>query len=273
MKEQGEAKDITKALYSTAMEYPEHMREMQIQDIERVAYHISLVYGKGKRILDIGGGVGLFSPGCAVFGMTVFLLDDFRDEINRREGDSILDLHRTKGISIISGDAPSIELVKYLGNYKHRFDCITSFDSMEHFHHSPRRLFHQIKRLLKEDGYFLVGVPNAVDILSRLRVLFGISCWSKFEDWYYPEEFRGHVREVTVRDLLLIAKDMGFKKLKIFGANWVLRKRHPAILARCFDNVLRKVPSLCSDIYLLASDYERSPIDGFLEYRRVKSAG
>src|SRR5437868_2738219 len=94
-------------LTEIAMEYPSAMIEDQSQDVDRITYHIGLVqrYGKpGGRICDIGGGIGLFSPGCAALGYETTLVDDFKDEINLRSGRDVFAPHARRGVKIISRD-------------------------------------------------------------------------------------------------------------------------------------------------------------------------
>jgi SAM-dependent methyltransferase len=198
----------------------------------------------------VGGGVGLFSVGCAAAGFKrVVLIDDFRDEINRIAGDSILDLHRKRGIEVLSRDV----VAQGLGA-EGPFDAVTSFDSMEHWHHSPKRLFRQIMDALRPGGLFVLGVPNCVNLRKRLTVPLGRGKWSRMADWYEPEVFRGHVREPDVDDLRYIGRDLGLENSRILGRNWLgLLSSNPLmrIATIAADRPLRLFPSLCSDIYLV----------------------
>ena len=129
-----------RVLVEIAMEYPAQMIEGQLQDVARIGYHIGLVqrYGKtGGRICDIGGGVGIFSPGCAALGYDTTLVDDFKDEINLRFGNGAFAPHARHGVRIVSRDV----VAEPLDFPENSFDLIATFDSMEHWHHSPRRLF------------------------------------------------------------------------------------------------------------------------------------
>src|SRR5437763_687485 len=101
---------IVEALKEVAGRYPPEMREQQMADISRIAFNISVSIRDGKElrdcaICDIGGGIGLFSAGCAAVGFgRVILVDDFRDEINRKTGDSIFEIHKHYGVRVISRD-------------------------------------------------------------------------------------------------------------------------------------------------------------------------
>jgi hypothetical protein len=109
--------------------------------------------------------------------------------------------------------------------------------------------------VLKPGGALLISGPNAVNLRKRITVPLGRSNWSHFEDWFYPEEFRGHVREPVLADLVRIVRELGFQKHAVWGRNWAgypsggALRRAPAWL---IDHALRPLPTLCSDIYVLA---------------------
>ena len=134
-------------------------------------------------------------------------------------------------------------------------DAVTSFDSMEHWHSSPKKLFQSIVTSLKPGGWMILGVPNAANLKKRIEALFGFTEWSAMEDWYESPRFRGHVREPTVRDLRYIGRSLGLRDIQILGFNWLGHGNPSGIVAKMtplVDAVLRLRPSLCSDIYLLA---------------------
>jgi SAM-dependent methyltransferase len=182
--------------------------------------------------------------------MKALLVDDFADPINRRMGDSVFVVHQKYGVRILSRNV----ITDGLADISERFDVVTTFDSMEHWHHSPKRLFRQVgKQLLKPGGRFVLAVPNCVNLRKRLSVPLGVGKWSSMEDWYQEPEFRGHVREPDVADLRYIALDMGLRKVQILGRNWVgyvSRSRFVRLATRIADRPLRMFPSLCADLYL-----------------------
>lgn len=241
------------ALRRIAMQFPPELVESQLDDVERVACHIDLVHsemGADVRLCDVGGGIGLFSVGCAAVGMRVILMDDFGDDVNRRFGDSPLTLHRHHGVRVETRDviADGIALPPA------SLDVVTTFDAVEHWHHSPKRLFASVVETLVPGGLFLLGAPNCVNLRKRLTVPLGRGKWSSMADWYECPTFRGHVREPDVEDLRYIAKDMGLVGVRILGRNWSGRRspsRAVRLLSRATDHVLRLRPALCSDIYLL----------------------
>lgn len=248
---------VVRTLEGVAAAYPPAMVAAQQQDIQRVAFHIQAALEVAPRrplnelsICDIGGGIGLFSVGCAALGFRkVVLIDDFGDQVNLAVGDPILELHQRYGVVVHSSDV----LDSGVAELADGMEVVTSFDSMEHWHHSPKRLFHQLIDHLPDGGGFLLGVPNSVNLRKRLSVPFGVGCWSSIQDWYEPVRFRGHVREPNVADLRYIAHDLGLEDVQVFGRNWLghnSASRTTRWFAKLFDVPLRTFSSLCSDIYL-----------------------
>jgi SAM-dependent methyltransferase len=241
-------------LESVARSYPSNLIEDQLQDIPRIAFNVRLALnGTDPRtvsICDIGGGVGLFSVGCAALGMNALLVDDFADPVNRRLGDSVFVVHKKYGVRVFSRNV----ITDGLADISERFDVVTTFDSMEHWHHSPKKLFHHVgDQLLKPGGRFVLGVPNCVNVRKRFSVPFGIGKWSRMEEWYEEPEFRGHVREPDVADLRYIALDMGLEDVQILGRNWLgygSRSKFMRLATWIADRPLGMFPSLCADLYM-----------------------
>jgi SAM-dependent methyltransferase len=222
-------------------------------DVPRTAFNLSLLFTlpRGARIGDIGGGMGLFSPGCAALGFDVTLVDDFGDAWHKTVADDVFSrVHRPFGVKVVSRDIVS-NGVKF---EPETFDAFTIFDTMEHWHNSPKRLFHQLMPALKPGGLFIISSPNCVNLRKRITVPFGVGKWTAMRDWYEVEQFRSHVREPDVADLRYIAVDLGLKNARVIGRNWSgyrSRFRVARIITPVIDRVLRLRPSLCSDIYLV----------------------
>jgi 2-polyprenyl-3-methyl-5-hydroxy-6-metoxy-1,4-benzoquinol methylase len=235
--------------------------------IERAAFNLSLVlatHDPGSRVCDIGGGFSLFSLGCAALGMKTVLVDDFRDPLSEKNGDAALgadrrlDYHRSLGIEVITRDV----VRDGLGLPPESVDVVTVFDSMEHWHASPKRVFSQVREALRPAGTFIVSGPNCVNLRKRITVPLGRGKWSDMTTWYERPEFRGHVREPDVADLLYIGRDLQLLDCRVLGRNWsgygngnpVVRTLTPFV-----DGALRLFPSLCSDIYLIGRKPLRRP--------------
>ena len=247
-------------LRSIAAQYPKDLVDVQVRDVPRQSFHMGIALAAARHkpvselaICDLGGGIGLFSAGCAAYGLKrTVLVDDFDDSINHRVGASILDLHRSLGVDVVSRDV----VEKGIRDIKGSFDIISSFDSMEHWHHSPKRLFHEVVEKLNPGGVFVLGVPNCVNMRKRITVPLGSGGWSRMQDWYEADRFRGHVREPDVGDLGYIARDMGLADVHILGRNWLgffSESQATRFATRIMDYPLRLKPSLCSDIYMIGT--------------------
>ena len=163
--------------------------------------------------------------------------------------DAALELHRSLGVTVEARDP----LVKGFAFPPESLDAVTCFDSMEHWHRSPRQLFASIRAALVPGGLFVLGVPNCVNLRKRITVPFGRGKWSQMSHWYETEIFRGHVREPDVDDLHYIARDMRLADVEILGRNWAgyAGSRLVRTLTALVDRPLRLRPTLCSDLYLV----------------------
>jgi SAM-dependent methyltransferase len=204
-------------------------------------------------VMDLGGGVGLFSLTIALLGFRSVIADDFEswDDKDRRQ---MMHAFDTAGVEVIQRDL----LAEPLDLACESLDAVTSFHFLEHLHQSPRQLFRQAVDALRPGGTFVVAGPNCVNARKRLTVPFGRGAWSPMEAWYDEPEFRGHVREPSVGDLAYITRDLGLIDVKTYGRNF-LGESHDGILgraAKAVDPILSRFPGLCSDIYAAARKRE-----------------
>ena len=247
------AAEIGEQLRGIAARYPQQLVAGQMQDVARISFNIRLVterLGRGVAVCDLGGGIGLFSVGCAALGIRATLVDDFGDNVNRDYAQVPQQVHKAHGVEVVSSDV--IESPPEFADGS--FDAVTSFDSMEHWHHSPRALFHRVVRWLRPGGLFVLGVPNCVNLRKRITVPFGIGKWSSMADWYDAARFRQHVREPDTGDLRYIARDLQLERVEILGRNWLgyaSRRAWVSLGTPLLDIPLRLFPSLCADIYLV----------------------
>jgi 2-polyprenyl-3-methyl-5-hydroxy-6-metoxy-1,4-benzoquinol methylase len=244
---------VNAVLHDIALRYPEELVAGQQRDVPRIAFNIGLVVdrvGIHASVCDLGGGVGLFSVGCAALGLRSTLVDDFRDTVNFKHASLPKTLHRSMGVDVIDCDVVNASP----GISADSLDVVTTFDSMEHWHHSPKKLFRDAMSWLRPGGLLIIGVPNCVNLRKRLTVPLGRGKWSSMQDWYEPETFRGHVREPDVDDLRYIARDLKLTHTQILGRNW-LGYGHPNLLIRSaislVDGALQCFPSFCADLYLV----------------------
>jgi SAM-dependent methyltransferase len=235
-------------------EFPAALRQMSVEGKTRVLWQIEIVVKNvpvGGRVVDLGAGAIPFMAVLQRLGYKTTIIDDFGDDTLRDVG-IVLDQFRRMGVEVRNEDilAPGFTI-----GAPDSIDMVTTHDSMEHWHNSPKRLFRHIWQSLKPCGTLWVGVPNAVNLRKRLTVPFGRGSWSHMRDWYEQETFRGHVREPVVADLHYIARDLKAARHEVLGRNW-LGYINPSPFVRSItpfiDVPLRLRPSLCSDIYVLA---------------------
>lgn len=247
------AKDVERLLSDIAKSYPPPLDRIELADVPRISFHLSILCAQvpaGGCVVDVGGGIGLMSVGAAALGYNVTLMDDFSDEVNQKHPIESLGVHERYGVRVLSLNPLNASLDFGAAS----LDAVTSFDSMEHWHASPKAMFHKLIHALRPGGLFLLGVPNCVNLRKRLTLPFGIGKWSLMEDWYDRPVFRGHVREPDVEDLRYIARDLGLKDVKLLGRNWAgyaSRFGWVRVLVPYADWLLQLSPGLCSDIYLV----------------------
>ena len=128
-----------------------------------------------------------------------------------RPGGATLEVHRSLGVRVEARDP----LTAGFGFPNRSLDVVTTFDSMEHWHHSPKRLFASVMEALKPGGLFVIGGPNAVNLRKRITVPLGRGKWTEMAHWYETQRFRGHVREPDVDDRRYIARELGLTAVEV----------------------------------------------------------
>ncbi len=253
-----DTRSLRRQLSAIAGRFPDPIARIHRANLDRIVFDVGLVAdsrGTSARVADIGGGVSLFAVGCALLGMDVTLVDDFSDPANLEYGSELLAEHLAAGVTIAERDV----IAEGVDFRSQTLDAVVSFHSIEHWHSSPKRLFHNVRTTLKPGGLFVLAGPNCVNLRKRLTSVLGRAKWSAMSDWYEVEPFRGHVREPDVGDLYYIARDMELRDVRVLGRNWLgYRSRHAATrrLTKVGDRLLRPFPSLCSDIYMLGVKVE-----------------
>ena len=250
-----DATSLETVLRNVAERYPQPLIAGQLKDIPRIAFNIRLIatrMGFDVSVCDLGGGIGLFSVGCAASGMRASLVDDFNDQVNHEFAAVPAAVHRQFAVNVVRTD-----VVESPPNFPaDSLDVVTSFDSIEHWHNSPKALLHRALSWLRPGGLVIIGVPNCVNLRKRLTVPFGIGKWSSMSDWYEQTPFRGHVREPDVDDLKYMARDLQLQNVEIIGRNWLGYYHHSGLVrlvTRIADLPLRAFPTLCADIYLVGT--------------------
>ncbi|NWJ41650.1 MAG: methyltransferase domain-containing protein [Geothrix sp.] len=253
--------EIKTLLEGLAREYPPEVAAIRLRDIPRVAFQIEFIKRHqpgAKTLCDVGGGISLFPLACAALGLETIVIDNFLDVFhndaldNKRESlfEAAYKIQDKYGVQRVTRDF----IIDGLEFSPGSIDVITTIDSLEHWHHSPKKLFRDVMSSLAPGGLFFISVPNCVNLRKRMTVPFGFGKWSGMDAWYEKERFVGHVREPDVDDLRYMAKDMGMRSWEIFGRNWqgyLNRRQWVRAITPVVDVPLQLFPTLCSDLYLV----------------------
>ena len=236
---------------------PKELHSLYRSDIRRVLWQIRFIIERMASdidLMDVGGGTSLFPVVLGASGIKTTVVDWFETEwssVSESFNREMLErVFPQLGIRAIHAD-----VVHDQGPFMpNSVDVITSFDSMEHWHDSPKATLHAMTRALRSGGLFFLGVPNCVNIRKRVTVPLGYGKWSDMTTFYEQARFFGHVREYDVDDLLYIARDLDLSRVEIIGKNWMGYANHRQIVRTItpfVDRLLQFRPGLCSDIYLV----------------------
>ena len=227
---------------------------------KNVLHRIEQVYRSGGWIVDLGGGFSVTNGLLAALGMQVNVFDIFEYDLGwlRASGgydySSLMRFLTRAGVHFFEVDVCKCNLRTHFP--ENSVDAVVSYHCLEHLHQSPREVLESALAVLKPNGLLLVEVPNAINLLKRLKVLVGKTNYSDYGDYYESTNFTGHVREYSVSDLKRLAAYLGLAEFEIYGKNWygslfdVLGNGWPGQGA---DALLTRFPGLCGSLFLRAA--------------------
>ena len=234
--------------------FPAVLRPALLRQLPRARFEAGVVgppRGAGT-LVDLGAGLSLLPLACARLGWRVTAVDD--QHLDHAGYD--FGLHREAGVTVERADLLAWRPAAATGAAASAasFEAAVCIDVLEHLHHSPRPLFTAVARALAPGGLLLLGAPNAANLRKRLALPLGLSTWSRFDDWWQPETFRGHVREPTLGELRRMVRALGLREEAVFGRSFQGHYRGglAALAARALELPLRALPQLASDLYLRA---------------------
>ena len=203
----------------------------------------------GGKILDFGAGPADRTAVLQVLGFRCSAYDDLQDNWHKIEGnrDKILDFAREIGIDY------RLRTDEEMPFERGSFDMVMAHDVLEHLHDSPRGLLIDLLELVKPEGYLFVTVPNAVNIRKRIRVLLGKTNLPSFNQYYwYPDPWRGHVREYVKDDLEQFSEYLSLDVMELRGCHHMIQKRLPKLLEPVYKGATRVFPGW-RDTWLLVA--------------------
>jgi SAM-dependent methyltransferase len=122
---------------------------------------ITQLVGTGKRVLDIGCSTGLLAEALGERGNHVWGVDIDPD---------VADSARPRLEKLVIGDMATLDLVEEFGTGS--FDILVFADVLEHLT-DPVEVLRNARRVLAQDGYVVVSIPNVAHASVRLALLRG----------------------------------------------------------------------------------------------------
>jgi len=172
------------------------------------------------RLLDIGTQIGSLPLYASRLGIEAAGLDyaEFAPDCER--------ILRECGVDYRVGDVGKDGLPYPDGS----FDCVTYMDVIEHHPYSPKRVLHEVRRVLAPRGCVIITTPNHASIYNRLALLRGRSVNDTFDYFFEVSKdqsvYFGHHREYTRGELRTALELTGFRVLQCaaidegFRAQW-----------------------------------------------------
>ncbi|WP_028950556.1 class I SAM-dependent methyltransferase [Sulfurihydrogenibium subterraneum] len=135
----------------TGERYIPDLKEAQISYEHWHRYLYASYFAKDKVVLDIACGEGYGSDFLSNYANKVIGVDIDKNSINHAKSK-----YKKENLEFMTGSVSNIPI-----EGSKIFDVIVSFETIEHVDEETQSMFIQeVKRLLKEDGIFIVSTPN-----------------------------------------------------------------------------------------------------------------
>lgn len=229
--------------------FPDYMNK-SIDPYSSIANTIQKYLKTGDTILDFGSGSCDKTAVIQTMGYTCSAYDDLSDNWHQlgNNQEKIIQFAGECGIDF------RLASQNRLPFEKHFFNMVMLHDVLEHLHNSPRELLNDLIELIKPNGYLFITVPNAVNIRKRISVLLGKTNLPPFDNYYwYPDPWRGHVREYVKDDLLKLAIFLDIEIVEL----------------RSCHHMLQKIPRKIRPVYLFLSSLFPGWRDSWLLLARI----
>ncbi len=169
------------------------------------------------KILDFGSGPCDKTALLSVLGFDCSACDDLSDHWHglSENREKIISFTADLNIKFHLVDSETVPPFR-----KDEFDMVMIHDVLEHLHDSPRDILNDLVEYIKPGGYLFVTVPNAANLMKRIRLIIGHTNLPAFESYYwYPNPWRGHIREYVKGDLMNLAKFLDLDCVELHGSH------------------------------------------------------
>jgi ubiquinone/menaquinone biosynthesis C-methylase UbiE len=167
-----------------------------------VAFLVSKMDVRGKRVLEVGAGTGRDSVDLAARGAEVWTLDYSEEALRIMRESSGTGSSSQSELRIISGDARSLPF------RDGTFDVVFHQGLLEHFR-DPQSVLRENHRVLRVGGHVLVDVPQRYHYYTLMKhALMAVDKW-----------FAGWETEFSARELSTLVRAAGFEIEAAYGEN------------------------------------------------------
>jgi len=163
---------------------------------------------KGARVLEAGASPGLFTElirraGYNVLGIDLHPDKRFPPAVRDRETNLFLDM----GIPVVKSDIVN----ENFPFQDESFDAVMMNETIEHLSGSPLPCLKEMRRVLKSGGRLYMTTPNVVQLARRIKFLLGRNIYTPIEVLVNVPQYKCHLREYTMTDLVELLGLAGFR--------------------------------------------------------------
>lgn len=223
-------KSLNEAIHLSFSELLPFSKKFKV-DLRRYLFTIKLLDKilngvEGKRILDVGTGIGIVPLALKILGAHPTGVDYYVFPENQNAQFAVEEIGELRkiwekhGIKILNANIYGAD------NIFEKFDAAVSEATIEHLK-NPKMFLENIRASIKQGGIFLLSTPNLATLLKRLRFMAGLSPNWPVSDFYKSgESFTGHWREYTMKELKWMCREAGFKIIETRNKNLLASFKH-----------------------------------------------
>src|ERR1035441_10012471 len=171
--------------------------------------HIAAKLPKGGSLLDVGSGPGFVPRYFHEAGAEVISVD--YPSTGGLDALKVLLDQGIKGHYLQVGVEP-------LPLADNSVDVVFAGNIIEHLPNSPKSFMADLKRVVKPGGYLIMDTKNAVDLKTRLKMLWGVSNWAPLQSFYDLGINPHHHKEYTLSELKQLLDLAGFSNVEALAA-------------------------------------------------------